>query len=141
MEKIRNFCRKQIVFTVSFLAALVSLIISPPTGERFLSLDWQTLFTLFMLLLVLEGFKKENMFLPFFRLTERFNSVKALSFFLVGTVFFLAPFITNDVSLVTFVPLTIMIFRHIGKEKHLLEIVILENILKKIRLWNEDSKK
>ena len=128
MEKIRNFCRKQIVFTVSFLAALVSLIISPPTGERFLSLDWQTLFTLFMLLLVLEGFKKENMFLPFFRLTERFNSVKALSFFLVGTVFFLAPFITNDVSLVTFVPLTIMIFRHIGKEKHLLEIVILENI-------------
>lgn len=51
-----------------------------------------------------------------------------LSYFLVAVVFVLAPFITNDVSLVTFVPLTIILFRHIGKEKYTLPIVILENI-------------
>ena len=128
MEKIKSFCKKQSVFVVSLFAALVSLVISPPDAARILSLDWKTLFTLFMLLLVLEGLKKENMFLPFFRLTSRFNTVKSLSYFLVGVVFFLAPFITNDVSLVTFVPLTILIFRHIEKEKYTLPIVILENI-------------
>ena len=128
MKKINSFIKKQIVFVVSLFAALFSLLVSPPTPERFLSLDWRTLFTLYMLLLVLEGFKKEKMFYPFFKLTDRFKTIKGLSLFLVAVVFFLAPFITNDVSLVTFVPLTILIFKGIGKEKHLLEIVILENI-------------
>ncbi|MGN1189376.1 MAG: SLC13 family permease [Candidatus Ornithospirochaeta sp.] len=128
MEKIKVFCKKQIVFVVALLAALISLLVSHPTAERFLSLDWRTLFTLFMLLLVLEGFKKEKMFYPFFCLTDRFKTIKGLSYFLVGVVFFLAPFITNDVSLVTFVPLTIIIFKGINKEKYLLPIVILENI-------------
>lgn len=128
MEKIKAFCKKQIVFVVALLAALISLLVSHPTAERFLSLDWRTLFTLFMLLLVLEGFKKEKMFYPFFCLTDRFKTIKGLSYFLVGVVFFLAPFITNDVSLVTFVPLTIIIFKGINKEKCLLPIVIIENI-------------
>ena len=125
MKKINSFIKKQIVFVVSLFAALFSLLVSPPTPERFLSLDWRTLFTLYMLLLVLEGFKKEKMFYPFFKLTDRFKTIKGLSLFLVAVVFFLAPFITNDVSLVTFVPLTILIFKGIRKEKHLLEIVIL----------------
>ncbi|MGN1163444.1 MAG: hypothetical protein ACI4S4_01420, partial [Candidatus Ornithospirochaeta sp.] len=90
MEKLKSFCRKQTVFVVSLFAALLSLVISPPDAARFLSLDWTTLVSLFMLLLVLEGFKKENMFLPFFRLTSRFNTIKGLSYFLVGIVFFLA---------------------------------------------------
>ena len=128
MKKINSFLKKQIVFVVSLFAALFSLLVSPPTPERFLSLDWRTLFTLYMLLLVLEGFKKEKMFYPFFKLTDRFKTIKGLSLFLVAVVFFLAPFITNDVSLVTFVPLTILIFKGIRKEKHLVEIVILENI-------------
>lgn len=128
MERIKAFCKKQVVFVVALLAAIISLFVSSPTAERFLSLDWRTLFTLFMLLLVLEGFKKEKMFYPFFCLTDRFKTIKGLSFFLVGVVFFLAPFITNDVSLVTFVPLTIIIFKSINKEKYLLPIVILENI-------------
>ena len=128
MKKINSFIKKQIVFVVSLFAALLSLLVSPPTPERFLSLDWRTLFTLYMLLLVLEGFKNEKMFYPSFNLTDRFKTIKGLSLFLVAVVFFLAPFITNDVSLVTFVPLTILIFKGIRKEKHLLEIVILENI-------------
>ena len=128
MERIKSFCKKQIVFVVSLVAALISLLLSHPTPQRFLSLDWRTLFTLFMLLLVLEGFKKEKMFYPFFLLTDRFKTVRGLTFFLTGIVFFLAPFITNDVSLVTFVPLTIIIFRGINKEKYLLQTVILENI-------------
>ena len=128
MEKFKSFCKKQIVFVVALFASLLSLILSPPTGERFISLDWRTLFTLFMLLLVLEGFKKEKMFYPFFCLTDRFKTLKGLTYFLVGVVFFLAPFITNDVSLVTFVPLTIIIFKGIKKEKYLLQTVILENI-------------
>ena len=128
MEKFKSFCKKQIVFVVALFASLLSLILSPPTGERFISLDWRTLFTLFMLLLVLEGFKKEKMFYPFFCLTDRFKTLKGLTYFLVGVVFFLAPFITNDVSLLTFVPLTIIIFKGIKKEKYLLQTVILENI-------------
>lgn len=128
MSKLLSFVKRQSVFVVALCASIIALFITPPTLERIISLDWHTLFTLFMLFLVLEGFKKENMFAPFFRLTGRFKNVMWLSYFLVGIVFFLAPFITNDVSLVTFVPLTILIFKELKMEEYTLKIVILENI-------------
>ncbi|MBQ0071000.1 MAG: hypothetical protein KBS81_03970 [Spirochaetales bacterium] len=124
----KTWVKEEIVFCVSFLAAVFALILTPPAVERFFALDWKTLFSLFMLLLTLEGLKKENMFLPFMRLTTGFQSVMALTYFLVAVVFFLAAYITNDVSLVTFVPLTIAIFRFIGKEQYTVKVVVLENI-------------
>lgn len=88
MSKLLSFVKRQSVFVVALCASIIALFITPPTLERIISLDWHTLFTLFMLFLVLEGFKKENMFAPFFRLTGRFKNVMWLSYFLVGIVFF-----------------------------------------------------
>ena len=51
-----------------------------------------------------------------------------LSFFLVFGVFFSSMFVTNDVSLIIFVPLTILLFREKGKEGYILPILTMENI-------------
>ena len=132
MEKKKNkvveFLKKEPMLTVSVLAALVSLWITPPSADLITRIDWHTLGTLFMMLTVLEGFKRENIFRPLILLSARFRTMVALSLFLVFGVFFTSMFVTNDVSLIIFVPLTILLFRGGGKEHYILPVISMENI-------------
>ena len=128
MKTVISFLKKEAMLVVSVAAALVSLVITPPSADLVKAIDWKTLATLFMLLSVLDGFKHENLFLPVLRLTEKFSTMLGLSFFLVFGVFFSSMFVTNDVSLIIFVPLTILLFREKGKEGYILPILAMENI-------------
>ena len=128
MKKIIALFRKELMLSVSLLAAIAALIITPPTKELLGRIDWKTLATLFMMLTVLEGFKKENIFQPIIRLGGKIGSMTGLSLFLVFGVFFTSMFVTNDVSLLIFVPLTILLFRYGDKEKYILPVISMENI-------------
>lgn len=128
MRRILEIFKKEIMLSVSLLAAIVSLFVTPPSKALLSSIDWKTLATLFMLLSVLDGFKKENLFLPVIRLASNFDTVRSLSFFFVFSVFFSSMFVTNDVSLIIFVPLTILMFRAGNKEQYTVPILVLENI-------------
>ena len=116
MKKVITYLRRELMLTLSLLAAAVALIITPPSPQLIGAIDWRTLGTLLMMLSVLEGFKKENIFRPLIRLGGRLNRMVSLTLFLVFGVFFSSMFVTNDVSLIIFVPLTIMLFRDGGKE-------------------------
>lgn len=128
MRKIIALFKKEVMLSVSLLAAVVALFITPPRWQLLADIDWKTLATLFMMLTVLEGFKKENIFRPVLRLTGRIGTMVGLSFFLVFAVFFSSMFVTNDVSLIIFVPLTILLFRAGGKEHYILPVISMENI-------------
>lgn len=128
MKKILALFKKEIMLSVSLLAAIVSLFITPPSRELLGSIDWKTLATLFMLLTVLEGFKKEDIFSPLLKRTSRLNSMKGLTAFFVFAVFFTSMFVTNDVSLIIFVPLTIILFRAGNKEHYIISVLTFENI-------------
>lgn len=128
MQKIFSFFKKEAMLTIAVLAAIVSLFISKPDLSLLRNIDWKTLATLFMLLSVLDGFKKENLFKPLITLSGKIKTLTGLSFFLVFSVFFSSMFVTNDVSLIIFVPLTIMLFRSCSAEKYLLPILSMENI-------------
>ena len=125
---LKNLFKKDIMLSVSILAALISLFITPPSKELLHDINWRTLATLFMLLSVLEGFKSENIFEPILRKAGQISSIKLLTVFLVFGVFFTSMFVTNDVSLIIFVPLTIILFRSAGKEKFILPVLTFENI-------------
>ncbi|MCQ2477945.1 MAG: citrate transporter [Clostridia bacterium] len=128
MSKIAAFLKKELMLTVSLLAAIISLLISPPSLSTVKNIDWHTLATLFMMLTVLEGFKSENIFNPVIRLSGKISTMTGISFFLVFGVFFSSMFVTNDVSLIIFVPLTIMLFRSAKKEEYILPVISMENI-------------
>ncbi len=128
MNKIKELFKKDIMLSVSILAAVVSLFITPPSKELLYDIDFKTLATLFMMLTVLEGFKKENIFNPVLKLAGKMHTMVALSLFLVFGVFFSSMFVTNDVSLIIFVPLTIILFRAGDKEKYILPVISMENI-------------
>lgn len=128
MKKITGFLKKELMLTVSLAVAVISLFITKPSIELLRSIDWHTLVTLFMMLTVLEGFKKENIFRPLLKFAEKITSMAGISFFLIFGVFFSSMFVTNDVSLIIFVPLTIILFRAGGKEKYILPVISMENI-------------
>ena len=116
------------MLTLSVAAAAAALIVTPPTPQLLRDIDWRTLGTLLMMLCVLEGFKKENVLEPLVRLASRMKRMTALSLFLVFGVFFTSMFVTNDVSLIIFVPLTILLFRAGDKERYILPVISMENI-------------
>lgn len=128
IKKITSVFKKEIMLSVSLLAAVVSLFITPPQMKLLYDIDWKTLATLFMLLTVLEGFKKEQIFNPLLKMTEKIGGITGLTFFFVFSVFFSSMFVTNDVSLIIYVPLTIILFRLGNKEKYLLPVLTFENI-------------
>lgn len=128
MKKAFEFIKKEPMLLISVLAAVLSLFITPPKADFLKSINWHTLGILFMMLVVLEGFKQENIFRPIIRFGTRFRTLFVLSVFLVFGVFFTSMFVTNDVSLIIFVPLTILLFRAGGKEKYLLPMLTFENI-------------
>ena len=128
MKRILAYLRREMMLTLSLLAAAAALVITPPTPRLLADIDWRTLGTLLMMLCVLEGFKQENVFRPVIRLAARLKRMRALTAFLVFGVFFTSMFVTNDVSLIIFVPLTILLFRAGGKERFLLPVLTMENI-------------
>lgn len=125
---LKNLFKKEVMLSVSLLVALASLFITPPSTELLHDINWRTLATLFMLLSVLEGFKSENIFAPLIKRTKNLSTMKNLTIFFVFCVFFSSMFVTNDVSLIIFVPLTIILFREGGKEKYILPVLTFENI-------------
>lgn len=128
MNRIKELFKKDLMLSVSLAAAIISLFITPPDRELLTAINWKTLATLFMLLSVLEGFKKENIFVPVLKKTGTISRIKNLTAFFVGSVFFSSMFVTNDVSLIIFVPLTIILFKAGGKEKYILPVLTMENI-------------
>ncbi len=123
-----RFFKKEMMLSVALIAALASLFITPPDLSLLHEIDWKTLATLFMLLSVLEGFKQEEIFNPLLQKTSRLSKMKSLTVFFVYGVFFSSMFVTNDVSLIIFVPLTLIMFRAGGKEKYILPVLAFENI-------------
>lgn len=116
------------MLSVSLVAAIVSLFITPPDRALLNDINWHTLATLFMLITVLEGFKRENIFEPVLNLTRRIKKLPVLTCFFVYSVFLSSMFVTNDVSLIIFVPLTIILFRESGNERFILPVLTFENI-------------
>lgn len=128
MKKVYLWIKKEPMLVLSVFAAVIGLIITPPSTDLFKKIDWRTLGTLLMMLCVLEGFKQENVLRPLEKLASRIRRLSLLSLFLVFCVFFSSMFVTNDVSLLIFVPLTIVLFRAAGKERYILPVISLENI-------------
>lgn len=124
----KNLLKKEPMITVSVIAAVFSIFISKPSLGIFGEIDWKTLSILFMLLTVFEGFKSENIFLPLLKKCSSFSKIRHITTFVVYGVFFTSMFVTNDVSLIIFVPLTIFLFKAAQKEQYIIPVLTFENI-------------
>lgn len=125
MQKIIGFIKKETVLTIAFVLAAGSMLITPPNAGYLEYIDFSVISLLFCLMAAVQGFSTEG--LPEFmskKLTSRIHSSKALAAVLAALCFFLSMLMTNDVALITFVPLTLMLFK--GRQELLIRTVVLE---------------
>lgn len=127
-EGLKNFIKKEpVLFAALLLAVLAVCLIRPGLELCIKAIDFRTLAILFSLMIVIKAFQSQN-FLDFIaaRLLRLCKTRRALYFLLTYLVFFSSMFVTNDVALLTFVPITLLIFRRI--ELPALHIVVLETL-------------
>lgn len=128
IRKLIHFFRSETVLTVSALAALLSAVFVPPDMQYGSYFDLRVLSLLFCLMAVVAGITKVGAFEVISQqLMERSKNIKMLSIILVLLCFFSAMFITNDVALLTFVPLTIAVLG-ITREMTLIFVVVLQTV-------------
>lgn len=114
---------------VAFAAALVSAFFVPPSGAYFAYIDLRVLCLLLSMMLVVKGLQRAGAFSFLVeRLLKLVRTTRGLSALLVGVCFFCSMFITNDVALITFVPLGIMILTRTGNEKLLIPVIVLQTV-------------
>ncbi len=128
MNKLISFIKREPVLFAALLLAVVSVAIIQPAPSLCLqAIDFRTLAILFSLMIVIKAFQSQNFLnviaARFLRLCK---SQRSLYFLMTLLVFFSSMFVTNDVALLTFVPLTLLIFTQIGSP--CLKLVVLETL-------------
>lgn len=123
------FLRRDPVLAAALILAFVSAFFVPPSLEYLGYIDFHVLALLLSLMLVVAGLQKSGAFtLLTDKLLQRVKSTRSLAAVLVGVCFFTSMLITNDVALITFVPLSIMLLGQKENKKLLMLVVVLQTI-------------
>ena len=132
MTKLIRFIKQEAVLSVAAVLALLSAFFVPPDGAYLGYIDFRTLAILFSLMTVMAGLRQQGIFDRMGRaLLALTGSTLQLVLVLVGLCFFGSMFITNDVSLLTFVPFTFVVLNSLGaeaREKLILPVVCMQTI-------------
>ena len=124
-----SFIRSKPVFFAAVFIAACSMLIVPPSEEYIGYINFKTLCQLFCLMAVVEGFKEIGIFSVIgSRLTRTVRSERGLIAALIFLTYFSGMLVTNDVALLTFVPLSITLLRQLKLEKIMIPTVVLQTI-------------
>lgn len=108
----RNFVKREGILVLACCLAVLSSLVVTPRAEY---IDWHVLVLLFCLMLVVGGFKKRRILDHCaVWLLRRCNSLRQITAALLLVTFVGSMLVTNDVALLTFVPLTLIIGREVG---------------------------
>ena len=128
VEVFCNFIKREPVLFAAILLAVVSVsVIRPAPIVCVQAIDFRTIAILFSLMIVIKAFQSQN-FLDVIasRLLRLCKTRRSLYFLLTYLVFFSSMFVTNDVALLTFVPISLLIFKRINLSS--LHLVVLETL-------------
>jgi Na+/H+ antiporter NhaD/arsenite permease-like protein len=119
-----NFLKKDMVFTISLVLAAGSCLFQTPKIEY---LNFPVLISLFNLMLAIKAFEELRVLDKFaITILNKCNNTKSVSAILILLCFFSSMLVTNDVALLTFVPLTLVISRK--TKMPMMETIILQTI-------------
>jgi Na+/H+ antiporter NhaD/arsenite permease-like protein len=129
IKKIISYFLYDPVLSVAMVAAGISALYVPPSKEYVEYIDFRVLSLLLSLMLVVAGLQKVGVFGYLIEnLLKRVHNTRALAVVLVGVCFFSSMLITNDVALITFVPLGIMMLNRLEKHHLLIPIIALQTV-------------
>ena len=129
MAKLMNFFKKEIVFSISLILAIISCFFVKPSFNYLDYINWDTIILLFVIMVIVEILKNLAIFEILVRkLLARIGNARELVLILVFICFFSSIFITNDVSLIIFVPFSILALKKVDKTDLIILTVSLQTI-------------
>ena len=127
MDKVKKFIKDQPVLIIAFLAALATIFVIPPDSGYKDYVNFTVLIQLFCLMTAIGGFRSIGLFEKLTAvLMKKAGNVRRLGLIFTILCFFSSMLVTNDVALITFVPLTLMVFDKIKDEKSRILTIVLE---------------
>ncbi|WP_405293482.1 SLC13 family permease [Methanobrevibacter sp.] len=129
IDKTFNFFKKEIIFSISLILAIISCFFVKPSISYLNYINWDTIILLFVIMLIVEVLKNLAVFeMMVRRLLTRIGNTRGLVLVLVSTCFFSSIFITNDVSLIIFVPFAILALKKVDRSDLIILTVCLETV-------------
>ena len=128
MEKVWKFIKAQPVLVIAFILAVATMFIVPPDREYIGYCNRTVLIELFALMAAVAGLRSIGIFDTATRvILQKTGTVRRLGAVMILICFFSAMLVTNDVALITFVPLTLLIYSNIKDDKSLILTIVLES--------------
>jgi len=127
MKSLISFFKAQPVLVISFLAAATTMIFIPPDAKYVDYCNFSVLAELFALMIAVAGLRSVGLFENLTEyLLKKAGTLRRLSLIFVLLCFFSSMLITNDVALITFVPLTILAFARTDDDRSRIMTIVLE---------------
>lgn len=115
-DKTFNFFKNETVFSISLILAIISCFFVKPSINYLNYINWDTIILLFVIMIIVEILKNLSVFeISVRKLLTRINDTRQLVLLLVFACFFSSVFITNDVSLIIFVPFAILALKKVNR--------------------------
>ena len=128
-QKILRFIKGETVLCAAMALAAVSMFFVTPDAGYLDYVDGRVLAILFCLMTVMGGFGGLGVFESIAAfLLKRTQNLRQLEFVLVFLCFFCSMFITNDVSLLTFVPFAILTLKMAERRDEMVFVVVMQTI-------------
>ncbi len=129
LHKMKAFFKKETVFCVAAVCALLTMFLVPPDAEYLSYIDFRVLCLLLSLMAVVAGFKSVGAFQWLtYQLLSRIRSGRILSITLVLLPFFCSMAVTNDVALLVFIPFTLALLTQLSCETRIIPIAVLQTV-------------
>ena len=129
MRSIGQVIRENMVLFLAGTAALASMIVVPPTAAYAGYINMPVLSVLFCLMVVIGGLRESGVFAAVLaRLLLRLGTMRQLAAVLIFSCFFVSMWVTDDVSLLTFVPFSLMALPRISSERQIALVIVLQTL-------------
>lgn len=129
VDETLKFIKNETVFSISLVLAIISCFFVKPDNSYFSYINWNTILLLLIIMIIVEILKNISIFeIIVNKLLTKTVNTRGLVSILVFICFLSSVFITNDVSLIVFVPFSIMALKKVEREDLIIKTVCLQTI-------------
>lgn len=129
LKKISEYVKNEVVFSIALILAIISAFIIKPDKEYISYIDYRTIALLLCLMTIMQGFISTGVFkLLAKKLLFHVSTFRQLYIVLVVLCFVCSMWITNDVTLITFVPFTILVLKMAHLEREMIPVIVLQTV-------------
>ncbi|MBE7074083.1 MAG: citrate transporter [Clostridiales bacterium] len=129
MKRVWTFLKNNFIFVIAVIIAVISCFFVPPDKQYLGYFDVDTLVCITLLLLVIAGFSNINFFQKVAKwLVKKFKNTRSIIMCLIFITYVSALVNANDMSLLTFLPLSYIVLKYTNNLRYVAFTFIMQNI-------------